>query len=561
MRTIELSEKFTSGKRTFCQKEQKMKIYSTNTIEMISKYLNSLYKLKYDIKTSRHPDSFLAYYDNADCKRCTDKKTICTSSSLFLSQDDAQQRLKTFHNGIFNQIINSFRKLPFEILVGGSSGIAAIMKKTESFQGFEPKDMDIYVKNISNDKIIDIDGSIRQVFRNDKIIVVRRPLTLTWWIYDNFNNYITEIQLNMLHIRSWADVFSQYHSDMVSIGYDIKMNKFIVLAQRWNNFINAYPHSWFVNFKNDQTDILTNTAKKYAGRGFKCTMIKITRGENIPQDCVDDVSGTDDDVETLESKKIYKRLVSAYSKCTDIIISTSVEKLYDKDMKFPSYMAMEELTSSDAFVKYVTDHELDNGPECPVMMEKYNLGVSNKNCRHEVSLKAFVLMKSFSNCPICREKFSPVLHDITLGKDVPNKKAHHKHNLIFNGIYNTSVKIQEQCEYMSFDVERIHGKKNCNCQACSKNDMDEYSENPCQPLLPSSSPSPSPDDCYDSKNLPLKCDFDSDDNEVDEIISSDILLDRDLDPIYEEDLPKFSDDEHNEIDESSSDIHDAAWLD
>ena len=54
-------------------------------------------------------------------------------------------------------------------------------------------------------------------------------------------------------------------------------------------------------------------------------------------------------------------------------------------------------------------------------MQKYNIAVANKNCKHEVSLKAYILMNKFIEYPICRTEFNPEIYNI-----LNEKRKEHK---------------------------------------------------------------------------------------------------------------------------------------
>jgi len=107
-------------------------------------------------------------------------------------------------------------------MIGGSSGIASVMKRTDQFKGFWTKTWISILKIYLLEKLNLADAAIREFFTMTKVIIVRRPLTLAWWIYDRFINYRNQIQLNVFFILGHgSDIFAVYHSDLVCIGYMI----------------------------------------------------------------------------------------------------------------------------------------------------------------------------------------------------------------------------------------------------------------------------------------------------------------------------------------------------
>lgn len=271
MQTYDLVTKYKeSGAKEYVFRKKK-----AGPIKKISMYLNKLQLLQKSLLISSNPDVFLSEYNNQICSKCKEENIPCKINDILLPSDDAIGKMKTFHNGIFGKIIRQFETLNFSVLIAGSSGIAAVLKKTHDFVGFEPKDLDIYVKDITDEKIILIDKAIRNVFPEDKVLIIRRPLTLTWWIYNKYYKFKMEIQLNVLKIRSWADIFIMYHSDLVSIGYDVGEKKFVTLLFRWEQYINMHPKTYFSNINNTDEELIIGAAKKYNRRGFVPIILKI----------------------------------------------------------------------------------------------------------------------------------------------------------------------------------------------------------------------------------------------------------------------------------------------
>lgn len=449
------------------------KKFSDKQMSYISEYLEKLHNLKVDIINSSNPNEFLSFYNNNSCEECKKEKVCCKSDQFFVSPTKAYHRLHTFQNGIFGDIIKYLEKLNIDILIGGSSGLAAILKKSEWFKSFEPTDMDIYIKYITDNKIKLVDDALRQAFPNDKMIIVRRPLTLTWWIYDDDNNYKAEIQLNILYIRSWSEIFVVYHSDMVSIGYEIKTKNFVILTRRWHNFVQGFPFVWITNLNsNERIDILESSAKKYLERGFIPFLIKINNDNNNKN--INKTNKMDNGEPILSGhhesneKLILDKLIKIYHQCQDIAISDTVDYLYTD--KFPRYINIDALNENSEFVKYVLNYEYPNGPICPVTLESYNIAVANKNCKHEVSLKAYILTNTFTECPICRAIFNPYICNTFLPNKLvtKNKKVIKHHKLNFQSVVPiSSYKDNYMCELFPFDITKIKNSLvSCKCEIC-----------------------------------------------------------------------------------------------
>ena len=433
----------------------------------VSKYLNGLYKLKQDIINSDNPDKFLAEYTNDQCLSCKNNKSnTCDIMQNFIPAKDAIDRMYTFQNGLFGKIIEKLSESNIDILVAGSTGLAAVLRRkgNSNRYKFEPKDMDIYVKNITDEKIRKIDMKIRELFSKDKynIYIVRRPITITWWIFDKDDVFVTEIQLNILQIRTFAEPFIVHHSDIVAIGYDIKNQQFIVLEQRWNNFVSKFPNAYMTNLNSyDNKSKLISAVNKYNARGFTIKSLIVYNDindkfqpDNSNMHISDDSSGN----------KLIDKFTSSYNSCPDIIISDNIDLMYDPTQQFPSLIEIRNINEKHEFVKYVLDFEYPNGYECFVNYEKHQYVVANVNCMHNISFKAFILMGSkFRQCPICRAHFNPVVYKITDDRKEAIKSFQNR---------NTKLKSHYLCKDNYFTVSLNDIKRN---KKASKNaDVDLF---------------------------------------------------------------------------------------
>jgi len=400
----------------------------------LNNYLIGLHKLKKDIKESETPDDFLSPYDNKSCDTCVTNKSMCNKTKYFIDHDSAINRLFTFHNSTFGKILSKFHELDFDILLGGSSGLAAVLKKTHTMKGYEPKDMDIYLKDITDLKITQINQKINEIFPIEtyKIVVVRRLLTLTWWIFDTKDtDNVMEIQLNMLNARSWADVFVVYHSDVVCVGYDIKKRQLITQTHRWNNFVNSFPNVYVTNLNShDQPETLEIARQKYSNRGFVITALLVYKNiedknkkANGNNEIVDPYGFSGNNEYSKTETDLINKLSTTYGNCSDIIISDDITHMYDRDGSFPPIVDIDDIDKETNFNKFVAEFEYPDGVECPVIFERHNIMIANSNCMHDVSLKSYILMKKFKQCPLCRKNFVPVMYNaLKMNRDDAIKK-------------------------------------------------------------------------------------------------------------------------------------------
>ena len=183
------------------------------------------------------------------------------------SEIEALNKMYCFNNNIIQFILENFEKSNLEILIGGSTSLASIVKDKYKFT---PQDIDIYIKNIDNDKIKIIDEILQLLFEKNKYIIyiVRRCLTLTWWIFDKNENFIIQIQLNLLITKSWTEIFLVYPSDLLCIGYEIQTKKFITLQYRWNSINTLNEPIFFTNIFCYDNGTIHNLTNKYGNRNF-----------------------------------------------------------------------------------------------------------------------------------------------------------------------------------------------------------------------------------------------------------------------------------------------------
>jgi hypothetical protein len=412
-------------------------------------------------------DSYIGTYKYKSCNKCTSLKKHCRILDNFLNQSNAKNKLFSFKNGLSGKIISSFQETNLEILIAGSSGLNSVLKAEK--YSYEPNDIDFYVKNINADKIKIINDCIERTFNNNVIYIVRRPITMTWWIFDNNNtqNIIAIMQLNLLMIQSWTEIFAVYHADMLCIGYDVKFQKFITLKHRWNNFFTKNLDSpiFFTNAYNiDNSSNLQSCAVKYEKRHFNTIVLenKKTKFDHNGTNSTKTMSGShsmsgqgsNPDYSTNSSNSfvgnsngIIKSLSKHYSICEDFLIDMHIENLILPNEEPPRILKLKYIIESE-FYNIPFKINFQTGFTCPIILEDTNLLVKGSECKHYVSLKTFVIFRQ-PRCPCCRSDWSEpyiiTVNDYNYFNEDINPGSYKKH--LENNTSNISSNFNEQkCE-------------------------------------------------------------------------------------------------------------------
>ena len=232
-------------------------------------YIENMINLTKSVIQSQSRDDFLEIYNN-------DNKHV-----KFHNVNTAKNKLFSFKNGLYGKIISEIKNQQLDCMIAGSSSLSSIIDFTRCsyLKKFLPNDIDIYMKNATEDNIIKLDNLIRELFPKNIIIIVRRPITVTWYV---FNNNITlpankkvdddneleiQIQLNVLKYSSWSEVFIDYHSDIVCVGYEVLSDEFIFMKERFCNFMKNFPSNYIITLVVSYIDIIylfgfNNTIKK-----------------------------------------------------------------------------------------------------------------------------------------------------------------------------------------------------------------------------------------------------------------------------------------------------------
>jgi len=397
-------------------------LHTINT-KTYEKYINDLFGLQKYIVESDDPDSHLEIYDHQIFDNIV-KKKYNMESQLFRSQDDAKKKLCSYHNDEYMKLITEFQKFKHPIMIAGSSVLAAVSHKLN----FEPNDIDLYIRNIDYEKIVEFDGLIKTIYPNNKILIIRRPLTITWVVLDG-DKILINLQLNTTKFKSWSNVFISYHCDFVCIGYDVSSEKIIILKHRWHHYAdNYYENTICVNINSiDNEQTLISSSKKYMNRGIPTVPVYITGYKttfvkkhvdnvhnvnsislNMSNDENNNDNNGDEESKNDESNDIVKKMVRTYSGLIDVIFTSNICKIIDEKIDFPHIKDLKNITPVDDYIVSIINHESFDESVCPVSLDSFCVGVKNINCQHVISLKA-LMFGGLDKCPICREKFEPKL--------------------------------------------------------------------------------------------------------------------------------------------------------
>lgn len=373
-------------------------------------YLNAITKLNNDIKQSNNPDIFLADY----------QPSIINMSITLPNQYIAKCNLKKQQNGYLGKLIDALETLDMEIMINGTVCFAAIVTPNSySFQN----DVTLHIKNITSRKIIILDEKIRSAFSDYNVCYVRRPFTITWWIYENNNNksVVLNVSLNLCNVRSWAEVFINNSYDLSSVGYDTLNKKFVVLLERWYNFTSNFYNSYVSNINNfDDLDYLKTIEYDLGMNNMNCIMLYLEKNLNIV---------IKQNKRNSRTTNLFDVLISIYKNINNnIIISDSIDELFESQCPYPYLMDATNLKSDDRFLSFVSKYECADGYECPIVLEKHHYLIANRNCMHDVSMVGFINVNTLTKCPICEKNIDPVMYNFVSEKrnDVIKNKQNNK---------------------------------------------------------------------------------------------------------------------------------------
>lgn len=177
--------------------------------------------------------------------------------------------------------LGNIKENKLDVLIGGSTGLYCVYEPAD----FIPSDLDIYIKNMNISDIQLLEDIIYLSFPIENIVVVRGYLNVTYYVQIK-SGQICIIQLNLLQIESWTQVFVTYHADFVCIGYEVLTNKFIYMKGRFENILKKQIH-YFTNILNfAYVETLHGTCYKYINRGFDCQEIGLEDSRMVSKNCV-----------------------------------------------------------------------------------------------------------------------------------------------------------------------------------------------------------------------------------------------------------------------------------
>lgn len=340
------------------------------------------------IQSDQNPDQYLMTYPPKSSK-----------FQLLNNLTDAKQKLFSFNQGFFGETIQAFEKAKIDIFIGGSSSLLAVSKNSTHV----PSDIDMYMKNINLEQLQQIEQVIYSLKKpNQRIVVVRRPITIAWWFINPDDQIVNQIQVNALQNNHWIKIFEDYHANLVCIGYHVLSGDFLYHSIRWTEFINNDSINWFSNiYSSDVMFTLIHATNKYLKRGFN---VKALLRDDTNK-CGFTVGRLDtfDDLAS-EAPHVVDRLIS-FKWDRNVIISDHIKNIFDQD-EHPA--PIDELF-----------HIMKKHPEYYFRCKKLNYQkpkdspyqVVIQSCKHEVLLEDIISFNSktkFPVCPVCNYRFIDV---------------------------------------------------------------------------------------------------------------------------------------------------------
>jgi hypothetical protein len=175
-------------------------------------------------------------------------------------------------NPYMRTFVKKIRDAGLDMMIAGSAALSCVWTDAQ----FMPNDLDVYILDLQSSDIQKFEDVLYQTFDIAYFAVVQNPLTTTFYI-QVFSGAIYSIQLNMFNIKSWAQIFVVYHSNITCIGYEILTNRFLYMLNRFDDVL-CDKVQYFSNILNfDDENSLANASLKYASRGFHCKYIRIAK--------------------------------------------------------------------------------------------------------------------------------------------------------------------------------------------------------------------------------------------------------------------------------------------
>lgn len=358
---------------------------SPDELESVKEALNlrrQSWKLIHDAK---NPDEYLSMYPPEQ----DDKKPFFHRLNTL---EYAKEKLFNFKDGFFGKIIKEFQDEKLDIFIAGSSSLMAVLKDATH----EPCDLDMYVKNLNIDQLEKIEKAINRLKTPDqRVIVIRRPITIAWWFINPDDTVANQVQVNGLDNDYWIKIFEDYHANLVCIGYHVLSGGFLFHRSRWREFISNAGVNWFSNiYSTDVMFTLIHATNKYHKRGFN---VKALIRSDDDKYTIGRLNTLDELSE--ESRHVIDRLVS-FKWGRNVVISNAVNNIFFKDEK-PAPIS--ELNSIYKLHRdyYFRPRELNFKKQ-----DGFNVIVSP--CNHEILLESLISHNTktrFPVCPSCHHRY------------------------------------------------------------------------------------------------------------------------------------------------------------
>jgi hypothetical protein len=185
------------------------------------------------------------------------------------------------HNTLMSKLLSKCVDNNLDIYISGSLSIWSILESTNYY----PNDIDIYIKEISHDKIILLESIIKSLTNND-VMIMYRPLYINFVIINTIDITNTDIdsykhtkcchsnlktetivfQLSTIYFRHIVEIFASYHSGIVCTAYSLNLNNFIYMREKFGSTTMSNLTGLGVS-----SEHFKNLVKKYRDRGFACT--------------------------------------------------------------------------------------------------------------------------------------------------------------------------------------------------------------------------------------------------------------------------------------------------
>ena len=337
---------------------------------------------------------------------------ILLPNSLLLNFNEAMNKLK-FNNKI-KLFIDELKNEDIDSLIGGSFGLWCTLKNSN----FIPNDIDLYIKNLTKDHLLLIEKIITKLFNKNNfvVLVVRSPLTMTWHIQSKINNQdIFNIQIMILNITSWSEIFVTYHSDICCIGYDILKEKFLYLKTRWENILNNNTHiHYFSNILNlDSEYNLKKATLKYKARNFNCNYINVLNkddeifiknnyGINVFNPKNNNYNNVNSKENCIYNSEILSLITKKYKYIDNINYSISVDYLFDKNEMIPPIMYLS-IYCVRRILKKIQDNFIEYFTKSRQLFNDNDFYAAKLHCLQCDNI--FVLKTFINNLPKCQHTF------------------------------------------------------------------------------------------------------------------------------------------------------------